>query len=349
MTSIDAVTTGDAPAMPAHEQPLLKITDLSVEFAAQHGWVRVVDGVSLSVNPGEVVGLVGESGSGKTVTGLSVMRLVPQPPGRFAGGSIVFGGLDLLALSAKHMRRIQGNSDRNGVPGADAQPEPGVLDRRSDRRARPAPPRPVAERPPPNAPPSCSISSAFPRRRRACRRTRTSSRAGCVSASMIAMALACGPRLLIADEPTTALDVTVQAQVLDLLLDLRREFNMAILLVTHDLGVVAETCDRVAVMYAGQIVETASATSVFDEPAHPYTEGLMMSLPQASRGSGALLTIPGRVPEPSKLPTGCRFHPRCPYAEDVCKVEPEPELVQLSAGRTSRCLRIHEIELEGTE
>jgi oligopeptide/dipeptide ABC transporter ATP-binding protein len=324
---------------------LLDVKDLSVEFATEHGWVRVVDRVSFSIGLGEIVGLVGESGSGKTVTGLSIMRLVPEPPGRRAGGQVWLAGRDIASLPERDMRRMRGN-DMAMIfqePMRSLNPAFTVGDQISE---------------------SLRLHRGLSRRSAMRRAAELLDRVGVAGASrrvrsyphefsggmrqrvMIAMALSCEPRLLIADEPTTALDVTVQSQILELLLTLRAERDMAILLITHDLGVVAETCDHVVVMYAGQIMESSSVGDLYACPSHPYTEGLMMSLPRAGSQGERLLTIPGRVPDPSNLPPGCRFAPRCPYRQPVCDASPGPELMTRGSAMT-RCKRVGEISLEG--
>jgi peptide/nickel transport system ATP-binding protein len=327
------------------QQALLEVSDLSVEFATGHGWVRVVDTVSFEIGRGQIVGLVGESGSGKTVTGLSIMRLIPQPSGRIAGGQIRLEGREISQLPERHVRRLRGNemamifqepmrSLNPAFTVGDQIAEPLRLHRGMSRRSAMRRAAELLDR------------VGIPGADRRVRSYPHELSGGMRQRVMIAIALSCEPRLLIADEPTTALDVTIQSQILQLLLDLRAELDMAMLFITHDLGVVAETCDQVVVMYAGQIVERAAVTDLYARPSHPYSEGLMMSLPQAGSEGERLLTIPGRVPEPSSFPAGCRFAPRCPYRRPVCDVAPGPALMPHASG-SSRCLRIGDITLEG--
>ncbi len=294
-------------------EPLLQVRDLCTHFHTRDGVVRAVDGVSFELRAGETLALVGESGSGKSVTSLSILRLIASPPGRIVGGSIRFQGRDLLALSADGMRGVRGReismifqepmTSLNPVYSCGEQIAEVVrLHERADHataRARaiemlrlvgiPSPEQRVDEYP-------HQLSGGMRQR------------------VMIAMALACRPAMLIADEPTTALDVTIQAQILELLARLQRELGMAVLLITHDLGVVAEAADRVAVMYAGQVVEAATVEAAFARPLHPYTAGLLASRPRLGQTRERLLTIPGQVPDPARFPPGCRFHPRCPLA-----------------------------------
>ncbi|MFM7232821.1 MAG: ABC transporter ATP-binding protein [bacterium] len=321
--------------------PLLEVRDLQTHFFTDDGLVRAVDGVSYALAPGETLAVVGESGSGKSVTSLSILRLVPDPPGRIVGGSIRFKGRELLTLSDSEMRAVRGKeismifqepmTSLNPVHTCGDQIAEVVrlhegLDRAAARERAiemlrlvgiPAPEVRVDE---------------FPHQMSGGMRQRV----------MIAMALACRPALLIADEPTTALDVTIQAQILELLQRLRRELGMAVLLITHDLGVVAETADRVAVMYAGQVVEYSTVRETFRTPRHPYTAGLLASLPKLGEESDRLRVIPGQVPDPARFPSGCRFHPRCPVALDRCRRE-APELRDLGNGHLVRCFRSEEI------
>jgi len=330
-------------------RPLLEVEDLRIDFLTDAGWVRVVEDVSFTIGAGETLGLVGESGSGKSVTAMSLMRLVPEPPGRVAAAGIRFAGEDLLKLDDDALRAVRGNdiamvfqesmTSLNpaftiGAQIAEAARRHLGLGRRAalDRAAEMLE---VVGIPDPRA-----RVHHYPHEFSGGMRQRAA----------IAMALVCEPRLLIADEPTTALDVTVQAQVLELLRDLQQRFGMAVLFITHNLGVVADLCDRVAVMYAGQIVESADVHSLFEAPGHPYTEGLLRAMPQLGRRGEALAVVPGVPPRPTAMPAGCRFHPRCPYATDECRNQ-TPELQQISAGgatvRASRCLRIDALSLQG--
>ncbi len=336
------------PSVPAATDiaPLLAVQDLSVEFVTEQGPATVVDHVSFSVAPGEVVALVGESGSGKTVTSLAVMRLVASPPGRITSGSVRLDGRDLLDLSFNDMRALRGSeiamvfqdpmTSLNpaftvGTQLVDTIRQHTDLSRSAARtRARellemvgiPDPERRLKDYP-------HQMSGGMRQR------------------ALLALALSCEPRLLIADEPTTALDVTVQAQILDLLRALQARLDMAVVFVTHDLGVVADLCSRVIVMYAGQVVEEAPVEELFASPRHPYTAGLLAAIPQRGVEGERLASIPGVVPPPSDMPSGCRFHPRCPYAVDAC-TSTVVELLPAGDGHTARCIRLDELVLEGT-
>ncbi len=317
------------------DDALLRVEDLKTEFATDDGLVRAVDGVSFALGRGKTLGLVGESGCGKSVTALSILRLI-TPPGRIAGGRITFEGTDLLALPEPEMRRIRGNrismifqepmTSLNPVfTAGDQVAEALILHQRlpkAEARARTIDLFRQVKIPSPEA-----RVDEYPHQLSGGMRQRV----------MIAMALACRPRLLIADEPTTALDVTIQAQILDLLLELQREVGMSILLITHDLGVVAETADHVAVMYASKTAEYADVRELFANPRHPYTLGLFTSKPKLGLAKGQpLAPIPGVVPNPLAFPPGCKFHPRCPYVQDRCRRE-EPALRELSPGHTVAC------------
>lgn len=308
-----------------YEKTLLAIENLRVHFRTDAGLVRAVDGVSYDVQRGETLAVVGESGCGKSVTALSILRLIPSPPGEIVEGRITFEGEDLVTAPEPRMREIRGNeiamifqepmTSLNPVYTVGDQIAEVILLHRavSQDRARretirmlelvgiPAPEQRADEYP-------HQLSGGMRQR------------------VMIAMALACDPKLLIADEPTTALDVTVQAQILDLLRELQKRLSMSVLLITHDLGVVAEIAHRVVVMYAGLVVERAHVTDLFDRPQHPYTAGLFKSLPRLETESEHLQPIEGTVPDALDFPKGCRFHPRCPYAMDICRRE-DPALV----------------------
>jgi peptide/nickel transport system ATP-binding protein len=327
-------------AVPAAQStPLLEIRDLVTEFRTGDGTVRAVDGVSFEVAPRTTLGVVGESGSGKSVTALSIMRLVASPPGRIASGSIRYAGRDLLALRPAEMRAIRGNriamifqepmTSLNPVFTVGDQVAEAVrLHQRKSRREARAVAIDMFRRV--GIPSPEDRVDAYPHQLSGGMRQRV----------MIAMALACKPDLLIADEPTTALDVTIQAQILDLLRSLQHELGMSILLITHDLGVVAETCDEVIVMYAGRVVERAPTEALFAAPRHHYTAGLLRSVPSYSDGApagerGRLQEIRGMVPALSELPPGCKFAERCPAVAERCRVE-EPPLVALGASRV-RC------------
>ncbi len=313
---------------------LLRVQGLRVIFPAAGGAVRAVDGVSFSVASGETLGLVGESGCGKTMTALSLLRLVP-PPGRIAGGEIALEGRDLSGLGEGEMRELRGKAismvfqepmtSLNPVFTVGAQIEETIRAHERVGRAA-ARSRALALLAEVNLPDPAARLNAYPHQLSGGMRQRV----------MIAIALACRPRLLIADEPTTALDVTVQAQILSLLGRLRRVHGMSMLLVTHDLGVVARETDRVAVMYLGRIVESASTAALFARPLHPYTAALMRSIPRLGQTRRRLAAIPGNVPDPSLRPSGCSFHPRCPLAEPVCGKE-DPALEELQSGHFAAC------------
>jgi len=306
-------------------------------FKSANGDVPAVDGVSLEVHRGRTLGIVGESGCGKSMLSLSVMRLVP-PPGRVARGRVLFEGRDLLTVPQGAMRDIRGNriamifqepmTSLNPVftVGDQIIEAMRAHDRRSAKSALRK--RAVAALERVRIPAATSRLDDYPHQMSGGMRQRV----------MIAMALACSPDLLIADEPTTALDVTVQAQILDLLRELQAETGMAIILITHDLGVVAEMADEVAVMYAGRVVERSAGADIFDDPQHPYTLGLLGSIPKIEETRERLLAIEGSVPAPFALPPGCRFHPRCVFAADAC-TETDPALRMLSPGHGAACIR----------
>ncbi len=321
--------------------PILEVNGLETVFNTDDGVVRAVNGVSFDVSPGETLGIVGESGCGKTVTAFSVLRLIPMPPGRIAAGTITYEGRNLLEMSDDEMRRIRGNeiSMIFQEPMTALNPVYTVGDQigeairlhqgvgRKESRLRaiemltlvgiPIPAQRVDEYP-------HQLSGGMRQR------------------VMIAMALSCNPALLIADEPTTALDVTIQAQILELLKKLQTDRGMAILLITHDLGVVAENCDRVAVMYAGKIVEHTDVHAIFNGPKHPYTIGLLESIPKMGDRKEVLSVIHGTVPPPTAFPSGCAFHPRCPFAEERCARE-EPVLEPAGEDHMVRCHRWREV------
>jgi len=314
---------------------ILDIQDLSVEFETTRGPVRAVDSLSLRIEEGETVALVGESGSGKSTAAMSILRLIPTPPGRIAGGRIVFEGRDLLALTAAELRHVRGH--RIGMifqdpmmalnPVYTVERQIGeVLRVHGAASAREAQAEVVELLRLVGVPAPEARAKQYPHNLSGGMRQRV----------MIAIALACRPRLLIADEPTTALDVTVQAQVLRLIEDLKARFGMAVLLITHDLGVVAETAHRVMVMYTGRKVEEGSTREIFKDPRHPYTQGLLRA---ARRGEGKgefLWEIPGSVPSPFDMPAGCSFAPRCGIAEARCWRE-APALADVAPGRPVRC------------
>jgi oligopeptide/dipeptide ABC transporter ATP-binding protein len=314
---------------------ILEIRNLKTYFSSEHGDVRSVDGVSLHVNAGETLGIVGESGCGKSVTSLSVMRLIATPPGRYVDGEILFKGRDILKLDKASMRKLRGNeiSMIYQEPMTSLNPVYTVGEQIAETirmhqhlSSHAAFEKAVDMLRLVNIPEPAKRAHEFPHQLSGGMRQRV----------MIAMALACSPRLLIADEPTTALDVTIQAQILELLKKLRTELGMAVMLITHDLGVVAEMCDRVVVMYAGKIVESADVYSLFDNPLHPYAEGLLASIPKIDEDVEVLYAIEGAVPNPASRPAGCSFAPRCRYAFDRCHAE-VPPLVEVRPGRQAAC------------
>ena len=319
---------------------LLEVRGLKTYFYTEDGVVPAVDGVDFVLNKGETIGIVGESGCGKSVTSLSIMRLIPDPPGKIIDGEILLEGSNLLEKTEAEMRDIRGNdismifqepmTSLNPVfTIGDQIMEAIILHQRLNKAAAreravemlrlvgiPSPERRVDEYP-------HQLSGGMRQR------------------VMIAMALSCNPKLLIADEPTTALDVTIQAQILDLMRKLRDEFGTAIMLITHDLGVVAELAEKVVVMYAGKIVEQADVKPLFGNPLHPYTVGLLGSIPKLTEQQDRLQVIEGVVPHPAFMPKGCRFHPRCKEAREICKVE-EPELLEHSPGHLVACWKYTE-------
>jgi len=320
---------------------LLEIRGLKTYFHTDDGVARSVDGISYEVDRGETLGVVGESGCGKSVTALSILRLIPDPPGKIEGGEILYDGRNLLNLTEDQMRSIRGNeismifqepmTSLNPVFTIGHQIDEAVIlhQRVSRVEARkrsiemlhlvgiPAPEQRYAEYP-------HQLSGGMRQR------------------VMIAMALSCNPGLLIADEPTTALDVTVQAQILELIKRLQKELGMAVIIITHDLGVIAEVSDRVAVMYAAKIVEYADVDAIFAKPRHPYTIGLLTSIPRLGQSHGKLSTIEGVVPAPTNFPVGCHFCTRCAYADDLCRSD-EPPLVEVESGHHVACWHIDKV------
>ena len=316
-------------------EPLLTVRDLKTFFRTDGGVARAVDGVSFTLKKGETLGLVGESGCGKSVTSLSVMRLVPEPPGEIVSGDVRFNGRNLLSLDEAALQGVRGNdiamifqepmTSLNPVfTCGDQIDEAVMLHQGLGRRAARAITVDMLNLV--GIPDPDQRANEYPHQLSGGMRQRV----------MIAMALCCNPELLIADEPTTALDVTIQAQILELLDRLQREFGMAVLMITHDLGGIAEVADRVAVMYAGKIVETGTVDEIFANPQHPYTRGLLESIPKLNEEKSRLSVIPGTVPDATRFPAGCRFAPRCSLAEDVCEAE-EPRLEPTSGGRFVAC------------
>ena len=315
-------------------QPLLEIKNLKLDFVVNGRGLRAVDDVSLKIQPGETLCLVGESGCGKSVTALSIARLVPTPPGKYVGGEILLDGVDVLQMPKGRLRELRGRvvsyifqdpgASLNPVFRVGAQIKESLKLHRPEKATEeevirllklvgiPAPESRIKDYP-------HQMSGGMQQR------------------VMIAMALASEPRLLVADEPTTALDVTIQAQILDLLLDLKRRLGMSILLITHNLGIVGDMADRVAVMYAGQVVEMAPALELLRKPLHPYTKALMNSVPKLSGNLTRLQAIPGNVPGIGNYPPGCRFYPRCPSARPEC-ANVLPPLEEVEPNRWVRCL-----------
>ena len=316
---------------------LLEVRDLRTWFDGDGGTYRAVDGISFSLQAGRTLGIVGESGCGKSVTSLSIMGLVPMPPGRIAGGEILFEGVDLLKLDAGALRDLRGArmamifqepmTSLNPAYTVGEQIVEGILRHqaidRAAARARAIEMLRLVRIPAPE-----QRFDEYPHKLSGGMRQR----------AMIAMALACGPRLLIADEPTTALDVTIQAQILDLLRRLREETGTAIILITHDLGVIAELADDVVVMYAGQIVERAPVRRLFEAAQHPYTIGLLGAIPELDRRRARLATIEGTVPDLGAELPGCRFAPRCPFAQPRCRAD-APSLREVEPGHEAACWR----------
>ena len=316
--------------------PLLEVRHLTTSFATQRGEVRAVDDVSFTLDAGETLCLVGESGCGKSVTALSIMRLIAKP-GRIARGAILFNGRDLTKLSEAEMRKLRG--DDLGMifqdPLTSLNPVFTVGEQIAEAiRLH----RGVSKKEAWNQAVAGMRDVAIPAPELRAKNYPHEMSGGMRQRVMIAMALACDPKLLIADEPTTALDVTIQAQILDLLNQLKAQRNLALLLITHDLGVVAEIADRVAVMYAGQIVEEAPVRALFAQPRHPYTAGLLRAVPRLGSHHARLQTIEGVVPNPLELPPGCRFAPRCAYRQAQCEAG-KIELTALDAAHQARCVR----------
>jgi oligopeptide transport system ATP-binding protein len=314
---------------------LLEVRDLCVEFRTRDGVARAVNGVSYAVDAGETLAVLGESGSGKSVTAQAVMGILDTPPGRITGGEILFQGRDLLRTKEEERRRIRGAgmamifqdalSALNPVlPVGDQLGEMFVVHRGMSKKAARARAVELMDRV--RIPGAAQRVRDYPHQFSGGMRQRI----------MIAMALALEPALVIADEPTTALDVTVQAQVMDLLAELQREYRMGLILITHDLGVVADVADRIAVMYAGRIVESAPVHDIYRCAAHPYTRGLLDSIPRLDHKGRELYAIKGLPPNLTHIPPGCSFHPRCPMAQDVCRTD-EPPLYEVSEGRGSAC------------
>jgi peptide/nickel transport system ATP-binding protein len=328
--------------MMPNKQALLDIQQLKTHFFTENGVVPSVDGVSFQINKGETVAVVGESGCGKSVTSLSIMGLVGSP-GKIVGGEILFEGRDLTKATKKELRKIRGNeiamifqeplTSLNPVFTVGSQVAEAIrLHQNASKEEAKQKTIELLKRV--GIPRAEKVYSSYPH----------SLSGGMRQRVMIAMALSCNPKLLIADEPTTALDVTIQAQILHLMRELSRENDTAIMLITHDLGVVAEMVDRVIVMYAGQVVEQGDVFTLFKDPKHPYTKGLLNSTPRIHELKDELESIEGSVPNPSEMPKGCKFHPRCPKATEQC-VTAEPQLKEMDSGHQVRCWLYEEEEV----
>ncbi|AJK86738.1 ABC transporter ATP-binding protein [Lysinibacillus fusiformis] len=317
------------------QDTVLEVKNLQTYFYSSEGVAKAVDGVSFTLQKGETLGIVGESGCGKSMTSLSLLRLVPSPPGKIVNGEILLNNTDILKLSDEELRKIRGNkismifqepmTSLNPVLSVGEQIAESIrlhqgLSRKEAWQKAvdmirlvgiPAPEKRAKQEP-------YQLSGGMRQR------------------IMIAMALACTPDVLIADEPTTALDVTIQAQIIDIIQNLQKQLGMSIIFITHDLGVVAEICDKIAVMYAGQVVEEGTTDSLFEKPLHPYTNGLIQSLPKLYEDQEELSTIHGTVPSPYHYPIGCRYAERCPFATELC-LEKQPELLTIEPGKKVRC------------
>ncbi|MEV6729299.1 MULTISPECIES: ABC transporter ATP-binding protein [unclassified Streptomyces] len=320
MTIIDKTSNVPAPRSAPEGTPLLEVRDLHVEFHTRDGVAKAVNGVSYSVNAGETLAVLGESGSGKSVTAQAIMGILDMPPGKIAGGEILFQGTDLLKLPSEEYRKIRGSkiamifqdalSSLNPVHTVGAQlGEMFRVHRGMSKKDATAKAIELMDRV--KIPAAKERVGDYPHQFSGGMRQRI----------MIAMAMALEPDLIIADEPTTALDVTVQAQVMDLLAELQREMNMGLILITHDLGVVADVADKIAVMYGGRIVETAPVHDIYSRPAHPYTRGLLDSIPRLDQKGQELYAIKGLPPNLLNIPSGCAFNPRCPKAQDICRTD----------------------------
>ena len=320
---------------------LLEIYDLNIHYITEQATFRAVNGIDLSLEEGETLGLVGETGAGKTTTALGILNLIPNPPGKIVGGEILYKGENVVTMDQAALRRLRGNeiSMIFQDPMTALNPVMRVGDQIVETISLHM---------------ECSRAEAVERSLDMLKMVgigpeRSTDYPHQLSGGMkqrvvIAMALACSPALLIADEPTTALDVTIQAQVLEMINDLKNRLKTSVLLITHDLGIVAECCQKVAVMYAGEIVEYGSLGDIFKETSHPYTMGLFRSIPSLTRKEKRLSPIDGLMPDPAKLPEGCCFHPRCPYADDICK-KCHPELSDTGNGHKVRCFHLEEAKM----
>ncbi len=324
---------------------ILEIKDLAIHFYTEDGDVAAVNGIDLSLRHGDTLGLVGETGAGKTTTAKGILRLIPDPPGKIISGQVIFEGEDLLQKTEKQMQKIRGG--KISMIFQDPMTALNPVLRVDDQIAEVIRLHNTCSR-------SEAINGALEMLEKVgipASRGRDYPHqfsGGMKQRVVIAMALACNPKLLLADEPTTALDVTIQAQVLDMMKTLKDEFGTSMILITHDLGVVAETCDKVAVMYAGEIVEYGDLQHIFNETAHPYTKGLFNSLPSLDRKEKRLKPIAGLMPDPARLPEGCKFHPRCPFAEERCSAV-NPEMAEVAPGHLVKCLRCQEKSIAASD
>lgn len=327
-----------------NKEALVEVKGLQTYFYTEDGVVKAVDGVDFEIYKGETLGVVGESGCGKSVTSLSIMRLIPDPPGKIVGGDILFQGESLLKKSEAEMRKIRGNeismifqepmTSLNPVyTVGDQIAEAIILHQKVSKKE--ALERAVEMLRKVGIPLPEQRVNEYPHQLSGGMRQRV----------MIAMALSCNPKLLIADEPTTALDVTIQAQILELMNELKNDFEASIMMITHDLGVIAEVSDRVAVMYAGKVVEYSDVTSIFKNPKHPYTWGLLKSIPRLDETTDRLMNIKGVVPNPLFFPDGCKFHTRCPFADEKCRKE-EPPIEEIEERHQVRCWYVDRLEEE---
>lgn len=324
---------------------ILQVKDLQTTFFTDSGEIPAVDHIDFHLKEGEILGIVGESGCGKSVTSLSIMGLVPSPPGKIVGGEILFEDNDLLKMSERQMRHVRGNdiamifqepmTSLNPLFTIGNQMNEAILIHEKKWSKKQAITRAVEMLNLVGLPRATDMMNDYPHQLSGGMRQRV----------MIAMALVCNPKVLIADEPTTALDVTIQAQILKLMKELNTRLDTAILLITHDLGVVAESCERVIVMYAGQIIEEAPVKTIFDNPEHPYTQGLIQSVPDMRYKKDRLYSIEGSVPRPGSIKRGCRFASRCEFAFDRC-LEEDPELYETSTGHKTRCFLYDKEEVE---
>ena len=322
------------------QQKGLEVKNLKTHFFTKEGVSKAVDGVSFYLNKGETIGVVGESGCGKSMTSLSILNLIPSPPGKIVDGEILLHGKNIVGLSQEELRKIRGKkiSMIFQEPMTSLNPVLTVGEQIAETiRLHEKLPRKQAW----DKAVEMLRIVGIPSPEKRAKQEPYQLSGGMRQRVMIAMALACSPDVLIADEPTTALDVTIQAQILEILKDLQQKMGMSIIFITHDLGVVSEMCDKVAVMYAGQVIEEGVTEQLFEEPLHPYTRGLIDSLPKLYEEQDELQTIEGSVPSPYHYPEGCRYADRCPFARELCRAA-QPELIEMAEGRKVRCYQYSE-------